>query len=399
MANNGFFYSETHLAYIYNSRQTTATWQQTTDDFNEHFSLNVSLNALRKSYRYHEAGTATEIDVKILQSLRTSNKQNSKLGRQNNMALDALNSRDQFLEEIQDLVAKLPKLKKAEIPTIKVPKGKKTTIELLLSDIHYGKKTKTVDLEVIRERMRQYISVAIFKIRKESETYDVNEVVVGCLGDIIESSTMHGPESMVGCEFGNAKQMAVAIESIYMDFLAPLHELAMEIGFTITFVGVPGNHDRFGKNKTFHNPGEERLTYTIYKTLELICSQMGMDIDFLIPTESYAIYKILGSYILYEHGDKIPLSRVGIEKHLGSRSTQFGRQIAGLRMGHYHELVMWGRGRCIVNESVVGADSYSDELGYNSHPGQTIVQYVQTNNRNNPFYQMVPVQLGSKGDT
>ena len=399
MANHGFFYSAEHLAFIYDCRVGGLTWDQTTEDFNKKFNLGFSMNAIRKTYRYHEAGTAKEVDVKILQSLRSTRKLNSKVSRESTIALDALNSRDQFLEEIQDLVAKLPKLAKVKIPEIKVPKGKRSTIELLLSDIHYGKKTKTVDLKVIRQRMRQYISVALFKIRKESETYDINEVLVGCLGDIIESSTMHGEESLVGCEFGNAKQMAVAIESIYADFLVPLFELAAELGFQVTFIGVPGNHDRFGKSKTFHNPGEERLTYTIYKTLQFFCEQQGIDVKFVIPTESYAIYKIYGAYILYEHGDKIPLSRIGTERHLSNRSTQFGRQLTGMRMGHYHELVMWGRGRCIVNESVVGPDSYSDELGYNSHPGQTIVQYVETANRNNPFYNMIPVQLGNKGDT
>ena len=393
------WYTTEKLTFIHNLRRKGLTWKQVTEDYNEQFKEDVTLNALRKAYKYHLDGTDQAVDAKVLQSLRSARKQNHQKAREANLALDALNARDLFLDEIKDLVKDLPKKKPIKIPELGVPKGKRTTIELLLSDIHYGKKTDKVDLAEIRRRVREYCSVSMFKIRKESETYQVSEVVIACLGDVIESSTMHGPESLVGCEFGNAKQISSAIESIYCDLLEPLTELQEELGFKLTFVGVPGNHDRFGKNKTFHNPGEERLTYTIYKTLEFFCDHLGKAIDFVIPKESYAIYEIYGKSFLYEHGDKIPLTRIGIERHLGSRSTQLGKQITGMRMGHYHELVMWGRGRCIVNESVVGPDSYSDELGYDSHPGQTIVQYVETENRNNPFYQMVPVQLGGKSET
>ena len=399
MANHKFFYGSEHLAYIYEVRKKGMTWQQVADSFNEKFDMCQSKDAIRQRYQFHEAGTDEAVDVKILQNLRTARKQNHKTHREASLALDALTSRDTFLEEIQDLIHKLPKLKPQVIPQISSAGKKRSTLEILLSDIHYGKKTETVDLQVIRTRVRQFTAAVLFKIKKELETYDINEVVVALLGDIIESATMHGPESLVGCEFGNAKQMAVAIESLYMDFFVPLCALSAKTGFKITVVCVPGNHDRTSKAKTYHNPGEEMLSYTIYKTLELLCNRQGVVAEFIIPKKSYAIYKIYGNYWLYEHGDKIPLSRVGTERHISNRSTQFGKQITGMRMGHYHELVMWGRGRCIVNESVVGEDSYSDELGYKSNPGQTIVQYVETSNRDNSFYQMFPVQLGTKNKT
>jgi hypothetical protein len=385
------FYALEHLEFIHRCREEGLTWQETADSFNAKFKTKKTHDTLRISYEYHKAGTTEELDVGVLKQTRTVRKSNARLRREANIALDALNQRQDILDSIEQAIKKLSNIKAPQTAKPKVSKTKRnSTLELMFSDIHYGKKTEEVGLVDIRRRVREVADALIFKIGVESKMYNITEVLIACLGDVIESASMHGEESVRGCEFGNAKQVAVAIESIFEDLLYPL----AATGYPLTFLGIPGNHDRAGPKRTYHNPGEERLTYTIYKTLELLCKAAKIkNIKFIIPKESYKVYKIYGSNYLYEHGYNVKPSLESCEKLINSRQTQYGEIIAGLRLGHWHQLMMFGRGRVIINESVIGPDSFSKELGFTSKAGQTIVQYIETERRDSPFYQIFPVYL------
>lgn len=285
----------------------------------------------------------------------------------------------------------LPKLK------IKNPKkkvnGKKMTMEVMLSDLHYGKKTKVVNLQVLRDRMRQLKDVFLFEMEaKEKIGYNVETIIVALIGDIIESFTMHGMESAMASEFGNAEQIQSAIVSIYEDLLLPI---AMT-GKKIHCPCVSGNHDRVEKEKTFNNPGKTYMSWIIYNMLKELCKASGLkNITFDIPEESFTTVNIYGSLVLYEHGDKVKnTTKTVLENHILKRQKQIGKPIAMIRLGHWHEGVCYDRGRAIVNESLPGPDSYSVENGYTSTPGQTINFYVDTKNRPTSFYYSFPVYLG-----
>ena len=298
------------------------------------------------------------------------------------------------LRDVTEAIKALP-LKRVDIPTPKISKGKSDmTIEFMLSDIHYGKQipgANSVNLSVIRARVRHAVSVLLREIEQHQTFFNVERLIIAVIGDVIESYTMHGLESAIGCEFGNSRQIDEAIESLWYDVLVPI----AKTGLKVDFVGVPGNHDRVESKKTLHKPGENLVTWIIYKGLERLAKTAGMkNVKFHIPRESYYVLDIYGSPCLYEHTDEVVApERNHFEKLIQKRSKQIGKQIHFLRGGHWHESINFDRGRIIINESVPGQDGFSETKGYNSSSGQTINYYIKTDKRPTPFYKSFPVYL------
>lgn len=287
------------------------------------------------------------------------------------------------------------KIEKVSLPKPVVKTGQSMTMELMLSDIHYGKKTPRFNLEICRARMQKLSTVFLQELmRKTKEGYKVERIILALLGDIIESYTMHGLESAVGCEFGNAQQVQASITSLFYDVILPI----AKTGIKIDVPCVTGNHDRSEHSRTMNDPGLNNLTWIIYTSLEEMCKIAGLtNVKFEISKGSYLIIDIYGNKSLLEHGDNVksPAKRV-FESLMEQRGRQNNTTIHFGRFGHWHEYAVFDRGRIIVNESVCGMDSYAEVKGYDSKAGQTINFYVETKNRPNCFYHSFPVDLSSK---
>lgn len=295
------------------------------------------------------------------------------------------------LDAIKDALSSI-KIEKIKVPKVKQSHHKnKMTIEAMLSDIHYGKKTKTFNLAICRRRMQDFVSVLLQEIEDNKKLYHVDKIIIALLGDIIESYTMHGIESTLSCEFGNAKQMQSAIESLYKDVLVPIAKTGLDIYVPC----VTGNHDRTEYSRTYNDPGVNNMTWVIYNSLKQLCEASGMkNVTFYIPTESYVVLGIYGNHCLYEHGDNTKANtKAAFEALLTNRSRQVGKVIDFARFGHYHEYACYDRGRIIVNESVCGQDSYANVLGHTSTAGQTLNYYIETDERPTCFYKSFPVWL------
>jgi hypothetical protein len=195
--------------------------------------------------------------------------------------LNTVNSALLSLKPKKQVIRRKPKNKK------KIP----MTMELMLSDIHYGKKTQTFNLDICRNRMRKLTGVFIDEmLTKEKQGYTVEKFIVALIGDIIESYTMHGTESALSCEFGNARQIQEAVDSIFDDIILPL----AQVGVDIVVPAVCGNHDRVEVNRTYNNPGENYMTWVIYKALEKYCNLSGLtNVKFQIPKDSYTTVQVL----------------------------------------------------------------------------------------------------------
>jgi predicted phosphodiesterase len=296
----------------------------------------------------------------------------------------AINAIKDAIKSIKVEKVVIPKLKKNHLDT-------KMTIELMLSDIHYGKKSKTFNLDICRKRMVQLTTVFLQELKDNQKLYNVEKIIIGLLGDIIESYTMHGIESTLSSEFGNARQMQAAIESLYKDVFIPI----AATGLPIEVPCVTGNHDRTEMSRTMNDPGLNNMTWVIYNALKDLCAASGMkNVIFHIPTESYIVLQIYGNHCLYEHGDNSKANtKAGFEALVNNRSKQIGKVLDFARFGHYHEYVCYDRGRIIVNESVCGQDSYANVLGHSSTAGQTINYYIETNERPTCFFKSFPVWL------
>lgn len=389
-------FSDAHIADICSQKRNGKTWEQIQKNLNKKYKVEKGREAYRNVFRSY--GHLFEIEdqdlfIQKLQEISRTRRASSKNAKENKKIIEALNDKEDILEQIAEIVKSLPK-RKVKLPVRKARKGKKPmTKEVMLSDIHFGKLTKDFNLEVCRRRLQELTKTMIEDIQRDQKNYDVERIIVALLGDIIESSTMHGMESMYGAEFGNARQVAEAINSLFLDVLQPLAEL----GIKIDVPAVTGNHDRTEHKRTMNDPGLNNLTWTIYKSLELLCNQAGYrHIKFYIPEGSYQILDIYGNKCLYEHGDAPIFKGVGrqaFENAMAKRARQENTLIDFIRTGHLHEYCMYGRGRAIQNASVCGQDSFSNILGFCSEAGQTINSYVPTKRRPTSFYRSFPVDL------
>lgn len=328
-------------------------------------------------------------DLLVIRQVQDTNKYIKSMEKQ----LAELQLLDHNMKKVIEDSVKSLKVKKVTFPKIKASSGTKMTMELMLSDIHYGKKTDNFDLATCRLRMKKLATVFLEEVkRKEKAGYKVERFILALLGDIIESYTMHGLESAASCEFGNSKQVQSSIESLFHDIILPL----AKTGVKIDIPAITGNHDRTEKSRTMNNPGLNNLTWIIYNTLRELCSASGLkNVKFYIPENSYQILSIYDNNCLYEHGDNSKSNnKRGFEMLMEKRSRQLDIPIHFGRFGHFHEYAVFDRGRIIVNESVCGQDSYAEVLGFSSSAGQTINFYVDTNSRPNCFYYSFPVYLG-----
>ena len=308
-----------------------------------------------------------------------------------NAGLKALNV--ETLEQwVKEAIAGI-KVSKDKVAKPPVSKGKRNmTMELLLSDWHIGKKTKTFDHKVAKQRLQQYMEVFHKELSVYQKSFNVERIVIANIGDLIESFTMHDLESAIACEFNNPEQLRMAIELLFNEVLKPV----VKTGIKVDFVGVAGNHDRTERKKTMVDIGKNHMSWTVYHAVKMLSEASGYkNIKFTIPENTGTVLDIYGSKVLYEHGDHMKGKDArSAESHISKRSQQLGVMIDMLRSGHYHEYAVYGRGRVIINESLCGQDGFSETSGYNSHAGQSINYYIENKDRPNSFYHSFPVYLG-----
>lgn len=314
------------------------------------------------------------------------NKLEKDLGQKMNYEKSLLNTVNKALTSLKPRKFKINKKKsnKKKIPM---------TMELMLSDIHYGKKTQTFNLEICKQRMQKLTSVFLTEMKaKERQGYNVERFVIALIGDIMESFTMHGTESALSCEFGNARQIQEAIDSLFSDVILPLAQTGVEI----VIPAVCGNHDRTDHSKTYNDPGENYMTWVIYNALKRYCSLSNLkNVTFDIPKKNYTTVKIYRDIVLYEHLDEIKATtKVALKALINKRADQTGQRVTMVRGGHWHEYVCYDRGMGIINESACGQDSYASVKGYNSKAGQTINFYADDKDLPNDFLYSYPVALG-----
>jgi hypothetical protein len=387
-------FSPTEIQFVHKMRNGGYTFTEIHKEFTKKFKRHSSPGSLSNLYNktklYAELGTS-EADALTVRNLYSARRTGAKNNRNAKVLAEYLDSRQDLLDEIHEFVKtiKFPKFAPSKRTVLK--NKPKMTAELMISDVHVGKKTEQFNLAVCNKRIQQLSDVFIEDIKHQQAAFNVERIILAFIGDIIENDIMHGVESVVGCEFSNSRQVVEAVKVFFKHLITPLAHLNIPM-----FVPcVTGNHDRPTPDKTYHKRGEQHLTFIIYTMLEMMCTQAGYKhIKFEISRDNHVLGEIYGDHILWEHFDLLrSFNLKGLENHLRDRQNQLGVIIQFMRGGHYHQYLCSGRGRIIVNESVCGSDDYSDALGFDSHSGQTINYYIKNKTRPNSFYKSFPVYL------
>jgi hypothetical protein len=388
-------YSEAELCDIIIWRREGGTWDDIAKKLNRKYSSHRSSDAIRKTYERYGSMYDISDEKLLLDTLKSSARKtitSAKQAKTSKAVLQAAITLEDVVSEIKETVKKLKIKSPAPIKFPINDTGKSMTIEALLSDLHIGLRFETFDTKIARKRLGELVRTLLSEIARLSGTYKIDRVIVCLLGDIINSSTMHGHESERDCEIGNSEQVAFAIRVLFEEVFVPLSTLDLEIYVPC----VPGNHDRAETNRTFVYPGKFNLTWIIYNALEMLCEQAGFNnIKFDITEETYIVDKIYNDVVLWEHGDCLRgNSKQALENHVQKRQQQIGSLIDFFRMGHFHEYRVYGRGRIVTNASLCGQSSFSKVSGFNSVASQTLNYYIKTKNRPTSFYKSFAVYLG-----
>lgn len=387
-------FTDEQIAFIIHQREVSKrAYDEIAGKFSKKFQLEIEELEIKKAYhKYKNSFDKEDYHIKKLKDIARIKKSNAYTAKENRAILQALNDWDDILGAVKSAAKEVGKKKvKTKKKPIKSKKKKGMTKELLLSDIHFGKLTEKFNLKVLKERLDEVVHATIREIERDSKEYNIDEIVIAFLGDIIENYSMHVLESAKGCEFGNAQQVYQALKTLFSSVIMPLSEL----NIPMRVVGVTGNHDRDGTQRTMHNPGEENFTYVIYNAIKDFCEVAGLrNINFIIPKEPWAVIEIYGNKVLYEHYDncKSP-DRKALEAHLTKRSHQLNAIIDYMRGGHFHEPTSFKNGRIQINGCLTGNDSFASVLGFNGEASQTLNSFVNSKNRRYKMYRSFNILL------
>jgi predicted phosphodiesterase len=395
-------FNEKEVAFIIEKReQKGLQFNEIAELYNTRFKKNKTADNIKKTYyRYRDLASDQEYQVKNIKDIFRQKKVKSETAKENRILTDYLTKREDLMDEIKGVVSRINKVKINKAKKSSVKGKRNMTLELLFSDVHYGKLIKSiennqVDASVIRQRVSKITKVVLDEVQRESKSFNIHKIIIAMIGDIIENAHFHGQESRKSSEFSSSKQTAVAIESMFEDLIKPIAIATAPLGIEVEIPCVTGNHDRPEDHKSYNDPGEENLTYIIYKTLEIMCVQAGFKhVKFKIALGLYLQTEIYGNTVVYEHGDELKnLNRDTIQNLMSKRGNQINKVVDYYRVGHWHEYTVYARGRMIVNGSVPGQDNYAENKGFASEAIQVLNYYVEPKTRKRSFFRSFPICL------
>lgn len=397
-------FTDAEIAYLVAQKENPdLTWAEITEKFNKKFRKDKSLEAVKSGYQRSRDRVENDGEyVKIFRDVARTRRANSLNSKDLKKILEEWENREDILDAVKGAAKEVAKISAKPLKLPRPGKGKKgMTLELLISDVHVGKLTKTFNHEILKRRLKQVADTTIKEMQRAAEHYKIDRVILAFIGDLIESATMHGVESSQGCEFGNSRQIQECITQMFHLLYAPIVLAAKQLGAEVDAVGVAGNHDRTQEHRTFNNVGEENVTWIIYKTMEEFGKLAKLDnVKWHIPVEPYQYLEIYGEGVVYEHYDNVKGTNkaVGIEGLMSKRINQLKKSVTFIRGGHFHEPMETGIGKIVINGNVPGNDGFSTTLGFDCEPSQTLNFYIERDKsdsikRQTSFYKRFLIQL------
>lgn len=273
-----------------------------------------------------------------------------------------------IIDALRSAVYRLPKPISSEV-RYAPPQHSEYSAEhaaLVLSDLHIGAYFTLDDtgglseynLDIFKQRMETLKAAVIEITERHRHMYDVPELHIFCLGDIVAGMNEAGNWSSAYIDQDIYDQMMQGVTSL-RDLIACLSR-----GFQkIHFYGIYGNHGRCAKRGVQKDSTNwDRICYEFVKT-----SLTEYDnIRWVIPTSWFHQENILGHNFYLTHGDGIR-SSMGIPFYGVERAE---RNITGLQkycppdymlLGHFHSAaeIQTNSSRIILNGSFLGGDIYS----------------------------------------
>lgn len=326
--------------------------------------------------------------------------ENARLRKDVKALSEAVGGRDAFLDAMERIIDELP-----ERPPVDFRKyggaqaGTPITVELLLSDLQIGKLSPGYDTNIARKRLFEFGRAALFQIeQKASVGYRIEKIVLGLLGDIIESDMKHA-NSGRATDSSTSEQLFDAQQGLFEFVIEPL----ARYGIPMEVIAITGNHDWDGHGINMFEPGKNHLSWCMYRSLEMLTTRVGYsNVVWSIPEGSYAIVDFYGQKALYEHGVGVANTEVAMKSHKIKRSEQEKQHLTYFRMGDKHTVTSFNSGQLVVNGAFFGAcaggTEYSGIVGYSSTPAQWMGFHVARKDKRLTLYDSFVIQLDHIGE-
>lgn len=231
-----------------------------------------------------------------------------------------------------------------------------------LSDWHIGCKFKTsyneFSYKIVSDLVAEYLS----KIERLIDNYNIENVLLLNLGDVIENFYMRNFSQSFEAEFDFSTQQAKAIELVSW-FVKQLCLNHPQTHFS--YSAVAGNHDRMNGNKKEVIYGDSFQTI-----LNLFLKNLPLENFEVIEQDSpvKGSVSFAGANIAFEHGDRLNLN----DRHiLATVSQRDGKVYDVLLVGHLHHYqAVENNGLFVMSGSLKGTDTYSESLNLRADRSQ-----------------------------
>lgn len=239
------------------------------------------------------------------------------------------------------------------------------TAVIVPSDWHIGLLVDDMNHETQRKRVTEYLKATIQYLKM----FNVTNVQVVDLGDIIENSYLHIPTSTATTEFNTATQFSKYIK-LFLEFLNGLSQ-----EFDVAYKGtISGNHDRLSKkDETLTGDSFSVIASEVISNTITLMNNKNLHSDLSDYHKDRINFKVMGHHLVFVHGDK--------EKGKGESIIQKYMSILNapvdyLIKGHTHSFKVEteSHGRKIFTSGTLNdANDYARGLGYYSTGSQMLL--------------------------
>ena len=137
-------YTDSQIIFIRTRKDAGDSWDIISQKFNKEFNDDKTANAIRKTYyRFEDYEFSDEEMLTNIRKAHSATKLKSIISKENKSLLDYIEGKEALIEEIEGII-KTAKFTKPKVIKLKRDKKKRNmTMEVMLTDLHYGKKSKT----------------------------------------------------------------------------------------------------------------------------------------------------------------------------------------------------------------------------------------------------------------
>jgi predicted phosphodiesterase len=233
------------------------------------------------------------------------------------------------------------------------------SLVLVLSDLHFGKRTATYNIDVATRRL-----LSITKKIKVNHR-DIDEIVVLLVGDLVDG------EDIYKTQHAHLDGAAVdGVDSCVNALWSMLVDLRSRFNRPIRVETVPGNHGRTSKT------ANERTNWdnVVARMLEQRSSTLRAPrIRVRLNDDAFQMVKIkTHNFLICHHGVPHTGTPAMIQRVAGWL-TSFGCDV--LVHGHWHDwrVARWMDRMIVCNGALCGADELAQRMGKPSRPSQTLL--------------------------